>query len=63
MHLGRSWYPQGNVRMAQGAWQDAADFYGKAFRLAPGGFSFAAANQSLALYQLGRTKEAVREMR
>ena len=53
---------QGNVRMAQGFWQDAADFYGKAFKLAPG-FSFAAANQSLALYQLGKTKEAVREMR
>lgn len=53
---------QGNVRMAQGAWKEAADFYGKAYKLAPQ-FSFAAANQSLALYQQGRMTEAVREMR
>lgn len=48
--------------MAQGAWKDAAEFYGKAFRLAPE-FSFAAANQSLALYQQGEVKQAVRTMR
>lgn len=56
------WNNLGNCRMAQGAWQDAADFYGKAYKLAPG-FSFAAANQSLALYQLGKTKEAIRTMK
>jgi len=50
------------VLRAQGAWQDAADFYGKAYKLAPG-FSFAAANQSLALYQLGKTNEATRTMK
>lgn len=48
--------------MAQGAWKEAAEFYGKAYKLAPQ-FSFAAANQSLALYQQGDTKDAVREMR
>jgi len=56
------WNNLGNCRMAQGAWQDAADFYGKAYKLAPG-FSFAAANQSLALYQLGKTNEATRTMK
>ena len=46
----------------QREWQEAADYYGKAYKLAPG-FSFAAANQSLALYQLGKTKEATRTMK
>ena len=50
------------MKLAQGAWAEAAEYYGKAYKLAPS-FSFAAANQSLALYQQGKLKESVREMR
>ena len=45
-----------------GRWQEAADCYGRAARLAPG-FSFASANQALAWYQLGQDAPAVRQMR
>ena len=48
--------------MGLGKWAEAADYYGRAARLAPS-FSFASANRTLALYQLGQTSEAVREMR
>jgi tetratricopeptide (TPR) repeat protein len=40
-------------------WAEAERCFGKAASLAPS-FSFAAANHTLALYQLGRTEEAIR---
>jgi tetratricopeptide (TPR) repeat protein len=40
-------------------WAEAERCFGKAAALAPS-FSFAAANHTLALYQLGRTEEAIR---
>jgi hypothetical protein len=40
-------------------WGEAERCFGKAAALAPS-FSFAAANHTLALYQLGRTEEAIR---
>eukprot|EP00882_Tetradesmus_deserticola_P019387 GHRQ01020867.1.p3 GENE.GHRQ01020867.1~~GHRQ01020867.1.p3 ORF type:complete len:119 (+),score=60.06 GHRQ01020867.1:438-794(+) len=43
-------------------WAEAERCFGKAAALAPS-FSFAAANHTLALYQLGRTEQAIREMR
>lgn len=45
-----------------GEWLEAAECYGRAVRIAPE-FSFAAGNRALALYQLGDTQEAIREMR
>lgn len=52
----------GNAQAGLGQWREASECYGKAARLAPE-FSFAAGNRALALYQLGETQEAVREMR
>ncbi len=52
----------GNAQAGLGQWKEAATCYGTAARLAPE-FSFAAANKALALYQLGETDTAVREMR
>lgn len=40
-------------------WAEAERCFGRAAALAPS-FSFAAANRTLALYQLGRTEEAIR---
>eukprot|EP00884_Botryococcus_braunii_P005723 jgi/Botrbrau1/15151/Bobra.0149s0020.1 len=56
------WNNLGNVSAALGKWAESAEYYGKAVELAPA-FSFAAANRALALYQLGRTNESMREMR
>ena len=42
-----------------GRWQDAAEYFGTAAKLAPT-FSFAAANRALALYQLGSKEQAIR---
>jgi tetratricopeptide (TPR) repeat protein len=50
-----------HLRAAAGLqnWAEAERCFGKAAALAPS-FSFAAANHTLALYQLGRTEEAIR---
>jgi len=42
-----------------GNWAEAERCFGKAAALAPS-FSFAAADRTLALYQLGKTEEAIR---
>jgi tetratricopeptide (TPR) repeat protein len=42
-----------------GDWEQAVQYYGKAAQLAPG-FSFAAANRALGLYQIGKTNEALK---
>lgn len=57
-----AWNNLGNVKGALGDWEAAADCFGKASELAPS-FAFAAANRSLALFQLGRRTEAERQMR
>ncbi len=43
-------------------WEEAVEYYTKAVALAPA-FSFAVANRALAMYQLGRTNEAIKEYR
>jgi tetratricopeptide (TPR) repeat protein len=40
-------------------WEDAEKYYGKAVGLAPG-FSFAAANRALAMFQLGESDASIR---
>lgn len=57
-----AWNNLGNTNMGLQNWAEAERCFGKAAALAPS-FSFAAANHTLALYQLGRTEEAIREMR
>lgn len=56
------WNNLGNVSMAMGKFDEAANYYQRAIQLAPA-FSFAIANRSLALYAGGKTNEAMREMR
>lgn len=56
------WNNLGNTYMGMQRWSDAAECFGKASSLSPT-FSFAAANKALAMYQLGNTEEAIREMR
>lgn len=56
------WNNLGNAYAGKQEWGLAADYYGKAASMAPA-FAFAAANKSLALYQLGQTNESMREMR
>lgn len=53
---------QGNPNAALGRWDVAEKCFGKAASLAPE-FAFAAGNHALALFQLGKTDEAVRQMR
>lgn len=53
---------QGNPNAALGRWDIAEKCFGKAAELAPE-FAFAAGNHALALYQLGRDDEAIRQMR
>eukprot|EP00879_Flechtneria_rotunda_P029102 GHRR01031368.1.p1 GENE.GHRR01031368.1~~GHRR01031368.1.p1 ORF type:complete len:119 (+),score=31.16 GHRR01031368.1:390-746(+) len=48
--------------MGLGNWAEAETCFSKAAALAPF-FSFAAANRTLAMYQLGNTEQAIREMR
>ncbi|KAI5068024.1 hypothetical protein GOP47_0016369 [Adiantum capillus-veneris] len=55
-----AWNNLGNVKAAQNRWDDALIGYAKAVELAPA-FSFAAANYALALYQVGRVNEVVRQ--
>jgi tetratricopeptide (TPR) repeat protein len=43
-------------------WNDAVQYYSRAISLAPS-FSFAVANRALAMYQLGRSNEAIKEYR
>lgn len=43
-------------------WEDAVQYYSRAISLAPS-FSFAVANRALAMYQLGRSNEAIKEYR
>ncbi|KAF6263949.1 hypothetical protein COO60DRAFT_1488071 [Scenedesmus sp. NREL 46B-D3] len=57
-----AWNNLGNTNMGLQNWAEAERCFGKAAALAPS-FSFAAANHTLALYQLGRTEQAIREMR
>eukprot|EP00775_Hariotina_reticulata_P005595 gene5595-5833_t len=54
-----AWNNLGNTNMGLGNWAEAERCFGKAAALAPS-FSFAAANRTLALFQLGRTEEAIR---
>lgn len=56
------WNNLGNAHAGKGEWQQAAEYYGKAASMSPE-YAFARANKSLALYQLGQTTEAMREMR
>lgn len=57
-----AWNNIGNSRAGQGDWAEAARCYGRAAALAPA-FSFAAANEALALYQLGQDNMAIKQMR
>lgn len=43
-------------------WSEAEQCFGRAAQLAPA-FSFAAANKTLAMFQLGKREQAIREMR
>lgn len=52
----------GNASAGLGDWQAAADCFGRAAALAPA-FSFAAANEALARYQLGQDNRAIKQMR
>ncbi|KAF5834007.1 hypothetical protein DUNSADRAFT_9492 [Dunaliella salina] len=56
------WNNLGNSVAGMGNWEEAVTYYGKAAQLAPG-FSFAAANEALGLYQIGQTTRALKEMR
>jgi len=56
------WNNLGNANMALGQYADAVTFYGKASQLAPE-FSFAQANQALAMYAAGDKNGASRKMR
>ena len=53
---------QGNPNAALGRWDVAEKCFGKAAAIAPE-FAFAAGNHALALFQLGKTDEALRQMR
>jgi tetratricopeptide (TPR) repeat protein len=57
-----AWNNLGNAYGGLGKWRDAVDCFGRAASLAPS-FSFAAANQALALWQAGDRTEAERRMR
>lgn len=57
-----AWNNLGNPNAALGNWEVAEQCFGKAASLAPE-FAFASGNQALALYQLGQTDRAVRQMR
>ena len=56
------WGLQGNPNAALGRWDVAEKCFGKAAALAPE-FAFAAGNHALALFQLDKTDEAIRQMR
>lgn len=61
------WHPflrnnLGNTNAGMGDWQAAADCFGRAAALAPA-FSFAAANEAVARYQLGQDNRAIKQMR
>ncbi|BAQ63562.1 tetratricopeptide repeat protein [Geminocystis sp. NIES-3709] len=52
----------GNANAGLKNWKNAAEYYHKASELSPN-FAFASANESLALYQLGKKEEALKKMR
>eukprot|EP00878_Enallax_costatus_P005296 GHUV01005563.1.p1 GENE.GHUV01005563.1~~GHUV01005563.1.p1 ORF type:complete len:364 (+),score=89.25 GHUV01005563.1:278-1369(+) len=57
-----AWNNLGNTYMGMKNWSDAEQCFAKAAQLAPA-FSFAAANKTLAMFQLGKREQAIREMR
>lgn len=57
-----AWNNLGNTNMGLQNWAEAERCFGKAAALAPS-FSFASANHTLAMFQLGRREDAIREMR
>jgi len=57
-----AWNNLGNVNAASLDWEGALQCYSKAAELAPQ-FSFAAANRTLVLFELGKKEQAIREMR
>lgn len=52
----------GNAKAGLNDWETAVKYYHKATELSPN-FAFAGANESLALYQIGRKDDALRKMR
>ena len=57
-----AWNNLGNTNAGMGNWEAAAEYFGKGASLSPV-FSFASANRAVALFQIGQTNEAIREMR
>ncbi|KAG2485094.1 hypothetical protein HYH03_016191 [Edaphochlamys debaryana] len=57
------WNNLGNASGGLGKWEDAVEYYGRAVQLAPASYAGAAGNRALALFEVGRTEESIREMR
>lgn len=57
-----AWNNLGNTNMGMGNWADAVTYFGKAAALSPQ-FSFASANQCVALFADGKVDASIRQMR